>query len=137
LERQALRLPKATGITRDITIGITVRTMIGIPAPTTGRTIGSTGIGGTAGTTANTMDLIGERTMTGIAGRIIAIIDDNDAHTVQSMASAAFFCCYSTAARLADLMNSTECRSNFYVRPYPPDLRREAKLLARGALIAL
>jgi hypothetical protein len=73
LERQALRLPKATGM-----IGITVRTMIGVPAPTTGRTIGSTGIGGTAGT----MDLIGERTMTGIAGRIITIIDDNDAHTV-------------------------------------------------------
>src|SRR5260221_4040589 len=56
LERQALRLPKATGITRDITIGITVRTMIGVPAPTTGRTIGSTGIGGTAGITAHTMD---------------------------------------------------------------------------------
>ena len=74
-----MRLPKATGITRDITIGITVRTMIGIPAPTTGRTIGSTGIGGTAGITANTMDLIGERTMTGIAGRIITIIDDNGA----------------------------------------------------------
>ena len=77
-----MRLPKATGITRDITIGITVRTMIGIPAPTTGRTIGSTGIGGTAGITANTMDLIGERTMTGTTGRIITIIDDNDAHTV-------------------------------------------------------
>jgi hypothetical protein len=70
------------GITRDITIGITGRTMIGTPAPTTGLTIGSTGIGDTAGITANTMDLIGERTMTGTTGRIITIIDDNDAHTV-------------------------------------------------------
>ena len=132
-----MRLPKATGITRDITIGITVRTMIGIPAPTTGRTIGSTGIGGTAGITANTTDLIGERTMTGIAGRIITIIDDNDARTVAIYGFRSIFCCYSTAARLADLMNSTEYRSNFYIRPYPPDLPPEAKLLARGALIAL
>src|SRR5260370_41592506 len=50
--------------------------MIGIPAPTTGRTIGSTGIGGTVGIMASTMVLIGERTMTGMAVCIITIIDD-------------------------------------------------------------
>jgi hypothetical protein len=91
LERPALRLPKATGITRDITIGITVGTMIGIPVPTTGRTTGSTGIGGTVGTMAGTMVLTVERTMTGMAVRIMTIIDDKGAqHSVRSMIFAEF-----------------------------------------------
>ena len=51
------------------TIGITVPTMIGIPALTTGRTIGSIGIGGTGGITG------GELIMTGMAARITTIID--------------------------------------------------------------
>jgi hypothetical protein len=87
-----LRLPRATGISRDITIGITVRTMTGIPAATTDRTIGSTGIGGTVGIMASTMVLTGERTMTGIAARIITIIDDKSAaqHSARSMIFAEF-----------------------------------------------
>jgi hypothetical protein len=66
--------------------------MIGIPAPTTGRTIGSTGIGGTVGIMASTMVLTGERTMTGMAVRIITIIDDKKGaqRSVRSMIFAEF-----------------------------------------------
>ena len=70
-----MRLLKAMGIICVDTIGITVPTMIGIPALTTGRTIGSIGIGGTGGITANITGVIGELIMTGMAARITTIID--------------------------------------------------------------
>ena len=76
--RLALRLPKAMGITRGITIGITVPTMIGIRGFTTVATIGSIGTGITAGITANIMVFIVVRIMIGIQVYITTIIDDDD-----------------------------------------------------------